>query len=690
MSKILNPDEVRKWHSVFKRDGELFEIRLLGDKIFSGYFTDIETALQKIAPFDQQQTFQIYFSVNEVNPACSSRKQYNQFLQVKGSATSKNDIIHRWLLPIDIDVKRPSDISSTDEEKAYAYKKACDVYMFLQSVGFPQPIVCDSSSGYHLYYPIDLLNDMSSENLVRDLFDVLSAHFTDDRVKIDSQVGDANRIMRLPGSWGRKGRDSEDRPHRLACILSVPTEIHRADFGFLQNFVSKYKVNEERPMQRQWNGAGEQFDIRTFIRDHDIKVRNETSYGNGGTKFVLEECPFDSSHKAPDSAIFVSASGAIGFKCFHDSCSHHDWHELRQMLDPTAYEPRQYQQAQSHYRQYKPATVAPVIKQETPEIGKKWLDLSEIQDINLDDMPRIHTGFDRIDTEMGGGLFLSETSIVSGINGSGKSSWLNTVILNAIQDNFKAALWTGELQASRLKRWLIQAAAGGHVIESQRSAGKFYVDRFYTEKIVNWLHGKFLLYNNDYTSNYAQILNDMIEPVNAGYKLFVLDNLFSMDLSGLDGDNNEKQKALILQIVEFAKTHGLHIILVAHPRKVVTLLRKEDILGSSALQNAVDNIFIFHRRNRDFEKRATEFFDAKVVSEMKKYGNVVEICKNREFGSLETLVGLYYNVSNRHFYDDRGEFPYGWDMQPVQQTMNFEQTYNSMPFARQDEDDLPF
>ena len=110
MNKLLNPDEVRKWHRAFKREGELFEIRLLAgknDKTYSGYFTDVETAIQAVQPFDMSMVYQIYFTVNEVNPACSSRKQFNKFMVVSGSATSKNDISHRWMLPVDIDVQRP-------------------------------------------------------------------------------------------------------------------------------------------------------------------------------------------------------------------------------------------------------------------------------------------------------------------------------------------------------------------------------------------------------------------------------------------------------------------------------------------------------------------------------------------------------------------------------------------------------
>lgn len=705
MNKLLNPDEVRKWHRAFKHDGELFEIRLLAgknDKTYSGYFTDVEDAIKAIIPFDATKMYQVYFTVNEVNPACSSRKQYNQFMIVSGSATSKNDIVHRWVLPIDIDVKRPTDISSTDEEKNYAYQKANDVYVFLNQCGFPQPIVCDSSSGYHMYYPIDLENNADTEKLVYTFYEVLGTIFTDDRIKIDRSVGDANRIMRLPGSWGRKGRDSEERPHRMAYVMSSPESSSRVGYDFINAFIEKYKVKEERPVYSAHYGSGrEPFDLRKFINDHGLNVRNEAPYGDGGTKFVLEECPFDSSHKAPDSAIFLSANGAIGFRCLHDSCANHNWHELRKMLDPTAYENEYQPQQQWTPRTIRKSVTQPQVKEETPELGKKWLDLSEVEDVNLDDIQRAHTGFRDLDDALGGGLFMGETTILSGINGSGKSAWLDTLALNVIQDGFPVALWTMELQSYRLKRWLLLAAAGHDCLnESTKNPGRWYVPNDVKTKIVNWLRGRFMLYNNDYSSNFGQIINDLDEAVKRGAKIVILDNLFAMDLEGLEGDENARQKTVILSLVEYAKKHNIHLILVAHPRKVVTFLRKEDILGSSALQNGVDNIAIIHRTGRDFEKRSKEIFSAGEVKEWMKFGNVLELCKNREFGSLERMIGLYYDLRSKRFTDgkepviryDWGEIDYilSKSASISSITTGNEANQKALPFNTSNDDAVPF
>ena len=646
----MDIDEIRRWHRVFKPNNELFEIRVLGNKTYSAYFYDVEDAIKALQPYDN---YQIYFTVNKVKDACSGRTQFGVFERVDGSATSKNDIESRQWLPIDIDVERPSKISASEEEKEYAHKKAGEVFIFLRSVGFPEPIVCDSSSGYHIYYPIDISNTSENETLIKSFYSVLSNFFTDDRVKIDVVVGDANRIMRLYGTWGRKGRNSEDRPHRLSKILSSPDITHRISREELSSFVESYKIKDEgnTNYRRQYNGTGEEFDLRKFIAEHGIEVAKELPYGNGGTKFILKECPFDSGHKAPDSALFLSANGAIGFKCLHNSCAHHDWHELRLKFDPHAYDKKDYD-TRPQYRQYipqQPQKKKYEIKDELPELGKKWFCMSDIKKVDLSDIENMKTGFRELDRLIVG-LYVGEVSIISGNNSSGKSSWINSIILNIIQQGKKVALWSGELPATILKIWILNVAAGKNYLRlSNKGDGKYYTPNSVSEKICSWMDGKFFLYNNEYTNKWEQIFHDMEELCSIGVKLFILDNLFSLDIDIFDGDKNNKQKELILNICRFAKNKKVHLILVAHPRKVTTLLRKTDISGSSDLTNAVDNVFIVHRVNDDFMKAGADFWGKKKIDDLAGFGNCVEIAKNRMYGVVDSICGMYYEVESRRF-----------------------------------------
>lgn len=667
----MDIQEIRRWHSVFKRDDELFEIRILGDRTWSGYFYDIETAIEALKPFDNAN---IYYSINEVKKACASRDQFNCFRQVRGTATSKQDIEHRWWLPIDIDCERPSGVSSTNEEKAKAHKKAQDVFVFLRNNGFSTPVVCDSSSGYHILYPIDMENTQESEDCIKEFLEILANNFTDESVKIDTVLHDANRILRLSGSYGRKGRSSEDRPHRLAKILSVPSEIARMKVEQIQAFNDKYRIKVELPQRRQFNGNmnHEEFNLREFIQKYGIEVAKEVPISGGGTKFVLKECCFDSQHKAPDSALFELPNGAVAFKCYHNSCSKYDWRAFRLHFDPHAYDHENESRPQPQYRQYIPTIPTKPkyeIKEEIPELGEKWMPLSSVEKIDLTKLEKVKTGFTELDNRVGG-LYMSEVTILSGTNGSGKSSWLNSVILNILQQKYKVALWSGELRADILKSWIQMVAAGKDYLRpSQFEQGQYYVPDSIGSKIDAWLDGMFYLYNNKYGNVASQVLHDIKILTKAGVKVFVIDNMMSMNIDVFDGDKNEKQKQFILALKDFAMEEQVHVILVAHPRKSVAFLRKTDISGSGDIINAVDNCFIFHRVNEDFIHAITDFYDAARASQLRQYGNVLAVEKNRLRGVVDLMVGMQYEIESRRFknYIDE-DIHYDWENIGVQQT----------------------
>lgn len=682
----MDADEIRKWHKTFKREGELFEIRILGDNwTQSGYFYDVEVAIQQLALYDD---FNIYYTINKVKDACASRGQFNCFKQVRGTATSKQDIDSRCYIPIDVDCERPSGVSSTDEEKQKAYKKAQEVFVFLRDNGFSEPVVCDSSSGYHLLYPINAENNQESEDVIKTFLDIMAKLFTDDSIKIDNVLYDANRILRLPGSHGRKGRNSQDRPHRPAKILSVPSEQKRMFLGQIDAFNQKFEIKTEQPIRQYYNGHHEDFNIRDFIQRHNISVDKEIPLSGGGTKFVLTECCFDSGHKSPDAAIFEMPNGAIAYKCFHQSCSHHTWQEVRQMYEPDAYMPKQQPQYPTY--QQRPTYQPPkhTIKPETAELGKKWMSMSEIQKVDITQMDGFKTGFTTLDRRIVK-LFYGELTVLSGNNGAGKSSLLNTLMLNAIDQGIPTGLMTIELQPNVLKTWIQMAAAGKrNLYASSYAEGKYYVPNGVGERIDEWMNGKFYVYNNDYGSDWSQLLADMTELAKRGVKFFVIDNLYSVDLEALDGDSNKQQKQFVIQLKEFCKTEMVHVILVAHPRKVMTFLRKNDISGTSDIQNAADNIGIVHRVNQDFFKSGDEFFGKGTTAQYANYGNVLEWCKNRMFGVCDLLVGLDYEIESRRFQNFKGEDRhYGWEAPPVQQTINYE---SPMPFDSPTGDAAPF
>ena len=130
----------------------------------------------------------------------------------------------RWLL-VDVDpVKDPAhkDDSASDSEKEAAGLAAEKVLWWLTDQGWPAPVVIDSGNGYHLLWRIDLENTPHSQSLIKRVLYVLAKRFDGPGAKIDRSVHNASRIAKLPGSWARKGPNTDDRPWRPVRLLSVP------------------------------------------------------------------------------------------------------------------------------------------------------------------------------------------------------------------------------------------------------------------------------------------------------------------------------------------------------------------------------------------------------------------------------------------------------------------------------------
>ena len=52
-----------------------------------------------------------------------------------------------------------------------------------------------------------------------------------------------------------------------------------------------------------------------------------------GEKFILEHCVFDSGHAGTSAALFQRASGAVGYKCQHNSCAGRHWRDVRRTFE---------------------------------------------------------------------------------------------------------------------------------------------------------------------------------------------------------------------------------------------------------------------------------------------------------------------------------------------------------------------
>lgn len=169
----------------------------------------------------ERQPSGVYATFNPLQPELLARVNTRlKVTYVEGeTAADKNVTGRRWLV-IDVDPKRIAKISSSDAEKERARFLIDGVREDLGARGWPPPIVVDSGNGFHLWYPVELPAD-DGGRVERALKALARMHDTPE-ASLDTSVFNPSRIMKIPGTWARKGDSTADRPHRMARVLEVP------------------------------------------------------------------------------------------------------------------------------------------------------------------------------------------------------------------------------------------------------------------------------------------------------------------------------------------------------------------------------------------------------------------------------------------------------------------------------------
>lgn len=335
----IDIESVIKSIEVLKPNNELYEIRILigsgkRKQTISGYFKGTKNLKKAFSTIDLRRA-NVFYTLNEIDEGCYSREQHEKFLQIDDTTSDSDIVAYRWFL-VDIDPKRNSGISSTNEELEAAKSSAGRIKEYLSNMGFSKPIEALSGNGCHLLYAIDLEANAEHEKLVKQCLYALDAIFSNDDVDIDKSVFNPSRVSKLYGSIARKGADTEERPHRLSKITKVPDEIRATKKECLERLAATLPAEDTKPTNAKIRKN--EFNVEEWLLGHGIRINRTNNTPDGAVKYVLEECPFNNSHRAPDSMVIVQPSGAIGFRCLHKSCIDHTWQDLRLMFEPDAYD----------------------------------------------------------------------------------------------------------------------------------------------------------------------------------------------------------------------------------------------------------------------------------------------------------------------------------------------------------------
>lgn len=589
---IIDEEELQKTINVLKPEHQLFEIRVFGAdkrKVISGYFTDCDTlisALNTIDPRDKN----LYFTLNKVNAAVYARSQHDKFVANVNTTSDPEIDRYEWLF-IDLDPERITNISSSDSELAAAEKLKNEVKKHMTSIGFSEPVEAMSGNGYHLLYRIDLPCDETHKQLMNDCLVALASLFNNGAVKIDTVNYNPARICKLYGTLAQKGYNTADRPHRMSKLTSVPDRILINSETLLRTLADEIPKEAKEP--KRTTRQQQEFDIKNWLSTYGITYKEDV--GRDCQMFLLDECPFDSSHKNGDSKIFAYTNGAIAFKCHHNSCKGKTWQDVRLKYEPNAYDRKlDDERIEAGYQKRKQQKNTPEVfipmegdpEKVTAKKQKKTLRKLKTAEVLMEkDVPE-PTVYIGIGDELP--ILVEGTCILSAKPKLGKS-WLALAMCLAVADG-DDFLGYKTKQCSALYLDLETSEA-----IQKRRLKKALKDRkvpknFYLETETDSIENGFVEQIEEYLKEDPKI------------GVVVVDVFQIIRSPSKNQKESEYEHAYrdITPLNELAQKYHISIILVCHDRKAVD---PDDpfanILGSTGLQGAATQMMVMFRKKKD-------------------------------------------------------------------------------------------
>lgn len=226
-----------------------------------------------------------------------------------------------------------------------------------------------------------------------------------------------------------------------------------------------------------------------------------------------------------------------------------------------------------------------------------------------------------------------ELTVWTGINGHGKSLMLSQIQVGLMKQGEKFCVFSGEMTPVQQGRRMAKQITGVDRPTSE-----------YLDAAADFVRSRAWIFNLTDTAS----IDRLLEVFRYGYKRygishFVIDSLMMTDVPEDGKGALSAQKEAMRKLATFCRKNGVHVHLVAHPRKAENESKapgKLDVSGSGNLTNAADNVFsVWSARKEDGEDPDTP--DA-----------YLELHKQRNGDTQHRKLWLYFNRSSQQFTTD--------------------------------------
>jgi len=225
-------------------------------------------------------------------------------------------------------------------------------------------------------------------------------------------------------------------------------------------------------------------------------------------------------------------------------------------------------------------------------------------------------------------LRVGEVTLLGGINGSGKSLLASQFLLGAMTEDKRCFSVSLEMSPKyQLARMWRQASCDAEPTLD------------YGLAFNAWASKRLWFLNKQGNIDMKMLQACMRYAVDHfGVDYILIDSL--MTISGIRHDDYTAQKELVCELADIARDLEVHIILVAHARKGMSMKEKIDkwsIRGAGELTDRVDNVLLLGRyyRKDDYESG---------------FDGYLSVAKARHFDGAECELELYLDMASLFYY----------------------------------------
>ena len=296
--------------------------------------------------------------------------------------------------------------------------------------------------------------------------------------------------------------------------------------------------------------------------------------------------------------------------------------------------------------------------------------MTDIEDWDPSDQDKVLSSIDAVNDKMQG-YFLPSVTIITGLSGSGKSTFVDQEAVHAMSQGYKTLVYSGELKPPLLRYWMERQMATPKIIarkeDEDTGSTNYYVPKVHKQRMRAWYKDDLFIYDTEYGTEGEEIdykdrlvtaekLLEVFEysVKKYGIEVFVVDNLMTIDFNlGLDSKWDEQTRFLAM-LKNFANEYDVAVLLVAHPRKNEGKITIKDIAGRMNIVNYVDSILSVARIDNKSNDDLPDFLHDKDSS--------ITFLKDRLYGTQHWTEGLNFNKATKRFYDTEHNLKtvYGW------------------------------